>query len=67
MIGELLGGQSALVIAFGLAVVMNFGSYWFSDKIILRMYKAGEVGAEHPLHQITARLAQRVQRLLGTT
>lgn len=59
VIGELLGGQSGLVIAFGLAVVMNFGSYWFSDKIVLRMYKAGEVGPEHPLHQMTARLAQR--------
>ena len=59
VIGELLGGQSGLVIAFGFAVVMNFGSYWFSDKIVLRMYKAGEVGPEHPLHQVTARLAQR--------
>ena len=35
-----LGGQSGLVIAFGIAVVMNVGSYWFSDKIVLRMYKA---------------------------
>jgi heat shock protein HtpX len=59
VIGEVLGGQSGLVIAFGLAVVMNFGSYWFSDKIVLRMYKAGEVGPEHPLHQMTARLAQQ--------
>jgi heat shock protein HtpX len=59
VIGELLGGRSGLVIAFGLAVVMNFGSYWFSDRIVLRMYKAGEVGQEHPLHQMTARLAQQ--------
>lgn len=59
VIGELLGGQSGLVIAFGFAVVMNFGSYWFSDRVVLRMYRAGEVGPEHPLHQMTARLAQQ--------
>ena len=59
VIGEVLGGQSGLLIAFVLAVVMNFGSYWFSDKVVLRMYKAGEVGPEHPLHRMTARLAQQ--------
>jgi len=42
-----------------LAVVMNFGSYWFSDKIVLRMYHAQEVGPEHPLSRIVARLTQR--------
>ena len=35
MIGELLGGQSGLLMAFGLAVLMNFGSYWFSDKVVI--------------------------------
>ena len=35
---------------------MNFGSYWFSDKIVLRMYRAQEVGPEHPLYQIVERL-----------
>src|SRR5687768_7845433 len=59
MIGELMGGTSGLTIMFGIAVVMNFVSYWFSDKIVLRMYKAQQVGATHPLHQLTARLAQR--------
>ena len=59
LIGQLLGGQSGLVIAFVFAVAMNFGSYWFSDKIVLRMYKAAEVGPEHPLHQLTGRLAQQ--------
>jgi len=57
--GELLGGANGLIIAFGIAVAMNFFSYWFSDKIVLRMYKAQEVGPTHPLHQLTARLAQR--------
>ena len=59
MIGELLGGASGLMLAFVLAVAMNFGSYWFSDKIVLRMYRAQPVGPEHPLYQMTERLAQR--------
>jgi heat shock protein HtpX len=57
--GELLGGQQGLVIAFGVAVAMNFGSYWFSDKIVLRVYRAREVGPDHPLRQLTRDLAQR--------
>ena len=59
VIGELAGGANGLMISFGVAILMNFGSYWFSDKIVLRMYRAQEVGPEHPLHQLTARLAQR--------
>jgi heat shock protein HtpX len=42
-IGQLLGGRSGMVIALILAVAMNFFSYWFSDKIVLRMYNAQEV------------------------
>ena len=59
LIGDLMGGQSGLMLMFGIAVIMNFVSYWFSDKIVLRMYKAQQVGPTHPLHQLTARLAQR--------
>ena len=59
VLGETFGGSGGLVMAFGLAVVMNFASYWFSDKIVLAMYRAKPVGPEHPLYQITARLAQR--------
>ena len=58
-IGQMLGGGGGLVIAFGFAVIMNFGSYWFSDKIVLRMYNAQPVGPEHRLYQTVARLAQR--------
>ena len=58
-IGELLGGANGLVVAFGLAAVMNLGSYWFSDKIVLRMYRAQEVGPEHPLYRIVERLTVR--------
>ena len=44
VIGELLGGQAGLLFAFVIAVAMNFGSYWFSDRIVLRMYRAGRWG-----------------------
>jgi heat shock protein HtpX len=57
--GGAIGGQSGLVIALAIAVLMNVGSYWFSDKLVLRMYRAEEVGPEHPLTRITARLAQK--------
>jgi heat shock protein HtpX len=59
LIGDYLGGQQGLILAFGFAAIMNLGSYWFSDKIVLRMYRAQEVGVSHPLYQMTARLTQR--------
>ena len=58
-IGDLLGGPQGLVIAFGFAIVTNFVSYWFSDKIALAMYRARQVGPEHPLHELTAHLARK--------
>lgn len=39
-VGDLLGGRQGLVIALIFAAVMNFGSYWFSDQLVLRMYRA---------------------------
>jgi heat shock protein HtpX len=59
LIGEALGGGDGLILMFFVAAAMNFGSYWFSDKIVLRMYGAKEVGPEHPLYALTANLAQR--------
>lgn len=58
-IGELLGGANGMAIAFVLAVVMNFGSYWFSDKIVLSMYKAQEVGPDDRLYKIVERLSRQ--------
>ena len=58
-IGETLGGGQGLIFGFLFAVAMNFGSYWFSDKIVLSMYSAREVGPENRLYQIVQRLAQR--------
>jgi heat shock protein HtpX len=59
LIGDLLGGRSGLYLALGFAVVMNFGSYWFSDKIVLAMYRAQPVGPGHPLYQLVERLSRR--------
>lgn len=43
LIGQALGGEQGMVIAFLFAVVLNFGSYWFSASIVLKMYRAKEV------------------------
>ncbi len=60
-VGNILGGQNGMMIAFLFALVMNFGSYWFSDKIVLRMNGAKEVTkAEAPeLVEIVEDLAGR--------
>jgi len=59
-LGSALGGRGGMLLAFGLAVVVNLGSYWFSDRIVLAMYRAKEIGAaEHPgLHRSVRRIAQ---------
>src|SRR5262252_3242351 len=59
LIGQALGGAQGMVIGFLFAVVTNFASYWFSDKIVLRMYRATEVGPDHRLTQIVTRLAEK--------
>jgi heat shock protein HtpX len=61
VIGGALGGNQGLVIAFVFALLMNFASYWFSDKIVLSMYGAQEVSphAAPELHRLVQRLAQR--------
>lgn len=43
LIGGYFGGRQGVVIAFVIAVVMNFGTYWFSDKVVLAMYRGREV------------------------
>ncbi len=42
-LGGLMGGRVGLFLAFGFAMLMNVGSYWYSDKIVLKMYKAREL------------------------
>jgi len=58
-IGGELGGGQGMVLGFFFALATNFGSYWFSDKIVLSMYGAQEVGPDHRLSRIVAGLAQR--------
>lgn len=60
-LGGIIGGRSGGMIAFAVALAMNLVSYWFSDRIVLRMYGATEVSpAEAPqLHSTVASLAQR--------
>jgi heat shock protein HtpX len=57
-IGDYVGGRGGMVMAFAFAVLMNAGAYWFSDKIVLKMYRAQEVSeAEAPeLHAMVHRL-----------
>ncbi|MCC7105379.1 MAG: zinc metalloprotease HtpX [Chloroflexi bacterium] len=59
LFGDLLGGQSGMVMAFGLAILMNAGAYWFSDSIALRMANAREVSREEApeLHALVDELA----------
>lgn len=59
VIGQLLGGANGLLIGLVFAVAMNFGSYWFSDKLVLRMYRAQEVGPGHRLFGIVDRLSRQ--------
>src|SRR3972149_2353419 len=59
LVGGAIGGQQGMTIAFVLAFVMNVGSYWFSDKIVLSMYGAQPVDeAQAPgLYRIVRELA----------
>jgi heat shock protein HtpX len=61
LFGHLAGGQGGVILAFVVAMAMNFGAYWFSDRIVLRMHHAKPVSeAEAPrLHSIVDRLVAR--------
>ena len=60
-VGYLLGGQGGMLIAFAIAAVMNFVSYWFSDKIVLAMYGAQEIQPDEgpDLHALVDELSRR--------
>lgn len=60
VVGEVLGGQRGMILAFAFAVVLNFTSYFFSDKIALTMSRAQPVTREQ-----MPRLYQVVERLTG--
>lgn len=55
--GQLLGGKTGLFIGLVFALGMNFFSYFFSDKIVLMMYRAQEVEKSHVLYKVVAEVA----------
>ncbi len=59
-VGGLIGGQQGALIALILAGIMNLGSYWFSDKIVIKMYRGQEV-TSGPLYEVVAELCQSNQ------
>ncbi len=63
LVGQVLGGSTGLIIAFIVAMIMNFVSYWKSDKMVLRMYKAQEVDRNsHPkLYGMIEELARKAE------
>ncbi len=60
-IGYYLGGNTGMTIALLFSLLMNFGSFWFSDKIVLAMYRAKEVNRESApkFYDMVERLAQQ--------
>ncbi|MFN7066109.1 MAG: M48 family metalloprotease, partial [Aquificaceae bacterium] len=60
-VGNLIGGKVGMTIALLLAGIMNFIAFWFSDKIVLKMYGAKEIPYEESpwLHRMVEELAQR--------
>jgi len=62
-IGSFIGGQSGMMIALLVAIGMNFFSYWFSDKLVLKMYNAQEVDetSAPQFYRMVRELAQRAE------
>ena len=58
--GGMIGGKTGIMIAFVIAMVMNVGSYWFSDSIVLKMYNARELAYDEApmLHDMVEELAR---------
>ncbi len=59
MIGGLLGGRGGMMIALMFAGLMNFAAYWFSDQLVLKLYKAQPLSQDHLVSRMVAKLAQR--------
>lgn len=60
-VAGMLGGRGMMLPAFAFAAVLNFGSYWFSDRIVLKMYRARELAPEDAprLHEMVDRLRRK--------
>ena len=63
LLGRMLGGQAGMMLALVVALGMNFFSYWFSDKLVLKMYNAREVddGSAPQFVRMVRELAERAQ------
>ena len=63
VIGASIGGRNGMIMALGFAVVSNFFAYWFSDKMVLKMYNAREVDASSApqFYQAVQELAQKAE------
>lgn len=63
LVGQWLGGEQGLIMAFFFSLLMNFGMYWFSDKIVLMTYRAKPVseGEAPRLYSIVRRLSQQAR------
>src|SRR5581483_12282944 len=61
--GQVIGGEQGMIMAFGIALVTNFFSYWFSDKMVLMMYRAQPVTQEQApqIYRAVSNLAQRAK------
>ena len=61
VVGKMIGGNTGMIIAFFMAMIMNFISYWYSDKIALSMYGAQEIPYEEApwLHNMVEELAEK--------
>ena len=62
-IGNAVGGTTGVILALAFSVVLNFGSFWFSDKLVLRMVRAEPVSPERApgLYAMVERLSRRAQ------
>ena len=62
-VGAMVGGRNGMMLALLVAIGMNFFSYWFSDKLVLKMYRAREVDAASApqFYRMVAELAQRAE------
>src|SRR3990172_9975252 len=69
VIGDVVGGRQGIIVAFVIAGIMNLISYWFSDKIVLAMYRAQPVTRDQApelydlLHDLTMRARMPMPRL----
>jgi heat shock protein HtpX len=61
VLGGAIGGTQGMIVFFAFAAIMNFGMYWFSDRMVLKMYRARTIGPEDApeLYEMVDRLRQR--------